>query len=137
MATLLQEENVGPRGMMRVMRMRLTYADAPTAGTATFTFPELPAGTLLYDVINNTKVVFNSGASDALELGDGTDADEYCVSTNLQALANGTMVGGGEDDAPPHVLEADTTLTLTLTSAGAAATTGQTEITVIYAPCNV
>lgn len=139
MATLLQEENLGPRGMARVMRMRLTYADAATAGTAEFTFPELPAGTFLYDVhyYVPTGSEFDSGTSDVLELGDGTDPNEHCNQVDLQTAANATMVNGGEDDPPPHQLEVDTTLTLTMTSAGTAATAGLAYVTIVYMPCNL
>lgn len=135
MATLLQEEELGQRGAVRAMRYELTEADASLgAGVYTFDFPELPIGTLLLHHQCNVQEVADSGTSDSLELGDGTDPNAYGTANDQQAASNAPFAAGA--DPFPRQLVVATSLRLTLTTVGIAPTQGKTHVTIVYVAVN-
>ena len=117
------------------MRLEITFADVTTAGgTFTFDFPTLPIGTLLLHQHVLVEEVFDSGTSDSLEIGDGTDPNAYGTANDQQALSNAPAAAGA--DAFPEQLEVATDIRLTLTTVGTVPTTGKTHVTIVYVPVN-
>ena len=136
MGRLLQEEELGQRGAVRVLRYEFTFEDfAAGAGTHTFDLPQLEAGTILRAWHVNVQVVFNSGSSDSLEIGDSVDPNRFGTANNQQSLSNAAP-GAGTDPAP-HQLAALVVPRLTVVTAGTAPTTGKTHVTLTYESCNI
>ena len=95
----------------------------------------LPAGSQIIAQYVDTSVVWNSGTSDALEIGTSTDPDAYGDVADLQATAGRLTVTMDADQAAlcPNIGTADKTIYLKINSSGTAAATGTARYTVVYA----
>ena len=110
--------------------------------TATFDFNDtgsfatsiiLPAGAQIIDQIVDVTTVWDSGTSDALEIGTSGDADAYGDIADLQAAGRAVVdpdatQGAAIDD----IGDSDVTVYLTINSAGGSLTQGAARITILY-----
>lgn len=110
--------------------------------TATFDFEDtgsfasgiiLPAGAQIIDQIVDVTTAFDSGTSDALEIGTEADPDAYGDVADLQA-AGRTVVDPDATQcaAIDDIGDADVPVYLTVSSAGASITAGEARITITY-----
>ena len=129
MARLIAYEDAGQVGEMRVMAYEFTYADAGTP----FAFENLPAECFIDRMGLNVEEVFDSGTSDLLDIGDGSDPDAYSANseTDLTAAGYQTIAGGGATGVPVR-LTAATGVTGTYASTGTAPTQGKAQLMVFY-----
>lgn len=95
---------------------------------------DVPGGTVVASVDVILEEVFNSGTSDSLVVGDGTDTDGFLAATNVttgQALGAKTQAVALKGKK----YTADDTIDVILTSVGTAATTGRFRvIATMYTP---
>lgn len=106
-----------------------TFADTSTFATNII----LPASSQIVQMFVDVDTVWNSVTSDALEIGDGTDADAYGDVADLQ-VAGRTIasVDGTQAAAIDDIGTSDVTINLTINSVGGSLTTGSARITVFY-----
>lgn len=144
--------------------MRLRYSDDSAAGAAgVFTKSvTLPAGSVVLDVIVHAVALWNQGTSAALIVGDAADPNGYFDAVDLKATdllagesislhKTGAQQGADvdiftqtvntaviDDPALQHIrrrrLTTERVITAQITTVGTAATTGETLVTVVYAP---
>ncbi|MFQ5471737.1 MAG: hypothetical protein ACE5FA_02465 [Dehalococcoidia bacterium] len=132
--------------------VRLTYNMQGAAGVAgTYTASiKVPAYAVIVDVIVSQLALWNAGTSAALNVGDDDDADGFYTAIDMKAtdlLADeslsfshpgaaadaGAYVDGTATHITNRVSSSDRTVTATIVTAGSAATTGDTIVTVVMA----
>jgi hypothetical protein len=133
--------------------VRLKYSDGSSLGAAgvyTKTITTLPAGSIIVDVIVHAVALWNQGTSATLIVGDSVDDDGFFTAVNLKAtdlLAAESLslaFQGGKQGADVDAVAAgmqvrrrrlttERAIIAKVTAVGTAATTGEIEVTVIYA----
>ena len=138
MARMLQPAELGQLGQVRTMRMEFVFGDAVIDGAAAFSMDALPAGTHIrgFNITVKTGEEFDSGTSDALEIGDGTDPNAFVTTEDIQSAFNAEGTAG-VFATPGYVLEVATTPTLTYTQAGTVPTAGKCWVDCVYVPMSV
>jgi hypothetical protein len=94
----------------------------------------IPAGALILKPASGVHVTtaFNAGTTNTLDVGTSADGDLFGT-----ALALGTATFVPLDEAiGGFLVNADTTITATVTLAGTAATAGSSEVVIAYIPDN-
>ena len=116
---------------------KYVFGDVATAGDYTYDW-KLPVGAIIEKVNVINKVVFNSGTSAVIVVGDMVTADKYLASTNIKASTGRTetavakqMQGvdayeGGASGDKEYIVRSK------ITVAGSAATTGELYIWLDY-----
>lgn len=121
----------------KVVVVPLTEAGA--AGTYTVTMP-VKAGTMLLDVILNTKVLWTAGTSATLDVGDVFDSKGYMNDVNLKttpALVDKAVhasAGSIGTYTGCRYYDADDVITATVVTAGTTASAGRSYLTFVYSP---
>ena len=116
-----------------ILAQQTTIGFAQADGVNTGTGIILPAGFSIVDITVDVTTVWNSSVSDALEIGDSTDADEYGDVADLQTLGRVVI----DPDGPQAAVwtnsgSSDVEITTTVNQSGTAATTGVAVLTVRY-----
>ncbi|MHC5112435.1 MAG: hypothetical protein ACYTHJ_21460 [Planctomycetota bacterium] len=106
-----------------------TFADTGTTATGII----LPANSQIIDMHVDMFTAFDSATSDAMEIGDGTDADAYGDVTNLQQTGRLiTTLDGDQIAAIDAIGTSDVTINITINSAGGGLSAGSGRLTVLY-----
>lgn len=104
-----------------------------TVTTSTATGIILPAGFHIQDITVDVTTAWDSVTSDALEIGDITDADEFGDVADLQVLGRVVVDPDGPQAAVwLDAATTDTEIYMTVTSAGGSLTVGAAQLTVRY-----
>jgi hypothetical protein len=108
-----------------------TFAYTDTSAFATTII--LPAGAQIVDQIVDVLTVWDSGTSDALEIGTSADPDAYGDIADLQVAGRAVVdpdatQGAAIDD----IGTADVTVYAKITSAGGSLTQGSARLTITY-----
>lgn len=94
----------------------------------------LPAGFSIVDITVDVTTAWNSVTSDALEIGDVTDADEFGDVADIQVLGRAVVDPDGPQAAVwPDAATVDTEIYLAVASAGGSLSAGEALLTVRYA----
>lgn len=114
-----------------ILTQTATFAFGDTGTTALSII--LPAGSQIIDQIVDVGVVWDSVTSDALEIGDGTDADAYGDVADLQVLGRVVVDPDGPQGlAIDDIGTSDVTINITITSVGGSLATGTARLTITY-----
>lgn len=107
------------------------FAQADAVNTATGII--LPAGFTIVDITLDVTTVWNSVTSDALQIGDATDPDEFGDVGSLQALGRVVVDPDGPQAAVwVDAATTDTEIYTTVDQVGTAASTGVAVLTIRY-----
>lgn len=107
----------------------VAYADVTFDQLVSGTFKpliELPAGAVVLSGALNVRTAFNSGTSDVATVGDATTGNRYKASATVAAAGYGALVPTGLQATAP------TTVGVTWTAVGTAATAGALRLIVEY-----
>lgn len=99
-------------------------SDTPTA----LTDANIPANSMITQVICNVTEVFNSGDSDTIAVGISGTANKFLATSDITA----TTLGGYTKIQAYESGESDLTIYATWAGAGTQATTGSADIYVVY-----
>ena len=106
-----------------------TFADTGTFATEII----LPANSQIVEMYVDAATAWDSVTSDALEIGDGTDADEYGDVADIQATGRLTVtIDAAQAAVIDDIGTSDVTINLTITSVGGSLTAGAAQLTVNY-----
>jgi len=110
-----------------------TFAYTDTGAFATNII--LPAGSQILNMFVDASAAWNTGTSDALEIGTQADPDAYADVADLQGTGRLalTMPDAGQATACANIGTSDVTVYLKITSSGTAASAGAAYFTVVYA----
>lgn len=113
--------------------------EAGAAGTYTITLP-VKAGTMLLDVIFNTKVLWGAGTSATLDVGDTFDPKGYMNDVNIKttpALVDKAVhasAGSVGTYTGCRYYDADDYITATVVTVGTTSSVGRSFLTFVYSP---
>ena len=117
-----------------ILMQTATLGFAQATGVNTATGIILPAGFTIVDITFDVTTVWNSATSDALEIGDDTDVDEFGDVADMQVLGRVVVDPDGPQSAVwTDAATTDTEIYTTITQVSTAATTGVGILTVRYA----
>lgn len=94
----------------------------------TVTLGTIPNGATVIGTIVEVKTAFNAGTTNVITVGHGAGLDEFVAAADANEGAAGTTVVG-----KMSTLTADKTVKVKYAQTGAAATTGEANVTVLYA----
>lgn len=119
--------NIG--GVVLTQTDTFTYTDTGAFATSII----LPASSQIIDQMVDVTTVWNSGTSDALEIGTSADPDAYGDVANLQSGGR-TLVDpdATQSAAIDDIGTSDVTVYLKITSAGTAVSQGEARVTITY-----
>ena len=131
---LLQQPDFGKRGAATAMKARFTYLDDGEA----FTFPTIPAGSVISSIMRNVVETFDSGSSDEVTVGEsGGDTDELVAAadSDLTTLGMNADTSNAADGVPFQVAS-DYTPVMTYASGGTAPSQGICDVTILVLNLN-
>jgi len=108
-----------------VAKVPFTYADFDTSGVAVAAL-DLPGNATVIGGELVVETVFNSGTSDALDVGDGASATRYAGAVDGQAAARTALTLTGYKHTVPDTVDIE------WTGAGTAPTQGAGYLLVMY-----
>jgi len=136
MAFLITPPNLGHAGRRECMQARLNFQD----DGATFTFPALPAGTMLDAIHRSVNTTFDDSGADDFIVGTAVDPDGFCILANTDLTTAGMYHDTGgvlvAANGMPQRLAAATALTCVYNGANSDATQGEVDVYVYYTLAN-
>jgi|ETNvirnome_2_130_1030620.scaffolds.fasta_scaffold12167_3 hypothetical protein len=92
----------------------------------------LPANSQIVSMVLMNETAWDSATSDVVEIGDGTDVDEFADGNLQTAGVSVVTVDAAQASVWDTIGTSDVTITVTITSAGGSLTVGASRLTVNY-----
>lgn len=120
---------------LHYFRKRVNYNDVGIA--AGVIFGTLPAGAMLHSALCRVNVAFNAVTTNVLTVGLASGSfNEIIAAADVTEATPATYAGALTNSAFSAAITVDTDIGVKYTQTGTAATTGQADILVSYAPNN-